>query len=58
MKTLELLEQSKKNFEALDTAMRTIGVPISVAQEAFNSGMRDLSFAIQLLKEEHKYEKT
>jgi hypothetical protein len=50
MKTLELLEQSKKNFEALDTAMRTEGVPVHVAQEAFESGMRDLSTAIQILK--------
>ena len=50
MGILELLKQSRKNFEALDAAMRTPGVPGYVAKEAFAAGMRDLSASIELLE--------
>lgn len=43
------LRSAKENFEAMDRGMRTPGVPISVAQDAFECGMRYLREAQEIL---------
>ncbi len=49
IRTLTALQNSEKNFEAMDTAMRTDGVSVGIAQEAFEAGMRDLREAKEIL---------
>lgn len=46
------LEKAKANFEAMDTGMRTEGVPIDIAQSAFDCGMRYLVEGIAKLDRE------
>jgi hypothetical protein len=46
----EQLDLAISNFEAMDLAMRTPGVPIRVAMDAFESGMAALRRAKEVAK--------